>query len=226
MRRSTSVKPRIVTRTVVVLACLVLVDAALAVVAWRFVQRRTAAQAAVGSRRGPWSRSLLPAEQDGLALMTALVEQQARRDRELNLSVSVRGGVMDLQRHGAQLRRMKVVPGPEATVDAGPHEIQIASPRGRRRLVRVVDQEFVWSVPRWVFAHRGLKAPTDSEREVRGGLGPLALILDDGTLIYSLPAHGPLSAHGYVLPGALRAELADLEAIRRSLSPGLPVYLH
>ena len=50
--------------------------------------------------------------------------------------------------------------------------------------------------------------------------------LDDGTLIYSQPAAGPLSDGAYVMPGTLRAELPDLQAIRESLTPGLPVYFH
>ena len=94
------------------------------------------------------------------------------------------------------------------------------------KLVRVVDEAFVWSVPRWVFTHRGLPVPEAAARAVRGGLGPLALILDDGTLIYSQPAAGPLSDGAYVMPGTLRAELPDLQAIRESLTPGLPVYFH
>jgi hypothetical protein len=209
--------------TIVALVAFVLVDAALAVVAWRFLQRRAAAGGAAANRPAQWSQSLLASEPDGAALLTALVQQQARRDRKLNLSVSVQGGIMHLQREGAPLRRMRVVPGPEATVEAG---VRIARPRGRRRLLRVVDEEFVWSVPRWVFAHRGLEPPPAAAREVRGGLGSLALILEDGTLIYSRPAHGPLSTDSYVMPGALRAELSDLEAIRASLSPGMPVYFH
>lgn len=217
---------RLATRTVVALVVLALVDVALAVVAWRFAQRKGAAHAAIGGfeRREP--ETFLPAEQGGLALMTALVQQQALRDRGVNLSVSMQHGIMDLQREGVRLRRMNVMPGPEATVDAGPRGVRITRPRGRRQLVRVVSEEFVWSVPYWVFAHRGLEAPEGAARDVRGGLGRLALILDDGTPIYSLPAQGPLSARGYVMPGALRAELSDLEAIRASLHPGLPVYFH
>jgi hypothetical protein len=158
--------------------------------------------------------------------MMALVQQQAVQDRGLNLSVWVDEGRMDLQREGAQLRRMKVAVGPEASVGPEADGVRLVPPRGKRQLVRVVGEDFVWSVPRWVFAHRGLSPPASSERAVRGGLGRLALVLDDGTLIYSLPQAGPLRDPAYVMPGTLRAELPDLEAIRESLAPGLPVYFH
>ena len=88
------------------------------------------------------------------------------------------------------------------------------------------EWKWPYDIPCWVFTHRGLPVPTSAARAVRGGLGPLALILDDGTLIYSLPAAGPLSDRAYVMPGTLRAELPDLLAIRESLTPGLPVYFH
>lgn len=218
--------PRIVTGAVVALVVFFLVDVALGVVAWRFAREKAAAHRAMTGLERQRTEGLLTAEQDSLALMMALVRQQAMQDRGLNLSVSMQEGSMDLQREGAQLRRMKVVTGPEAIVGAVPEGVRLAPPRGKRQLVRVVDAEFVWSVPRWVYAHRGLPAPDEPERVVRGGLGRLALILDDGTVIYSLPAQGPLSVRTYVMPGAVRAEASDLEAIRASLHPGLPVYFH
>jgi len=218
--------PRIVTGTALGLLLFLLVDAALAVAAWRFSQQKATALKAMTSLEREQAEGLLAAEESRVALMMALVEQQAIQDRGLNLSVSVDEATMDLQREGAQLRHMKVVPGPEATVGAPADGVRLVAPRGKRQLVRVVDEAFVWSVPRWVFAHRGLPLPGEPERAVRGGLGRLALVLDDGTLIYSLPQSGLLSDRGYVMPGTLRAELADLEAIRESLLPGLPVYFH
>lgn len=215
---------RLAASTVMAIVVLALVDVALGFVAWRFVQRRGTARASLEASR-EWPGSPPPAEPDRVAL-TALVRQQALSDRALNLSVSVQHGTMALQRKGAQLRRMKVVAGPAARVGAGPHELRIERPRGRRRLVRIVDEDFVWSAPAWVYRHRGLAAPGPSARDVPGGLGPLALVLDDGTLIYSLPRQGPLSSPGYVMPGALLADASDLQAIRATLTPGLPVYFH
>jgi hypothetical protein len=148
------------------------------------------------------------------------------QDRRLNLSVSLDDGTMALQREGAQLRHMKVALGPEAVVGTPPDVVRRVPPRGRRQLVRVVDGAFVWSVPRWVFTHRGLSLPPDPERSVAGGLGELALVLDDGTVIYTRPGRGPLSDDSYVMPGTVRAQLEDLDAIRENLEPGLPVYFH
>jgi hypothetical protein len=65
-----------------------------------------------------------------------------------------------------------------------------------------------------------------ADRRVPGALGPLALVLDDGTVVYSPPDQGPLADATYVMPGAVRAQRADLEAIRENLTPGLPVYFH
>ncbi len=218
--------PRIVTGTALGLALFLLVDVGLAVAAWRFSQQKAAAHRAMTGLERQRAEALTAAQQDRMALVMALVHQQSIQDLGLNLSVSVDEGTMDLQREGAQLRRMKVVPGPEATVGSTADGVRLVPPRGKRQLVRVVDQEFVWSVPRWVFSRRGLPLPGEGERSVRGGLGRLALVLDDGTLIYSLPELGPLSDRAYVMPGTLRAELADLEAIRVNLTPGLPVYFH
>jgi hypothetical protein len=218
--------PRIVTGAAIGILLFLMVDVALAVAAWRFSRQTAAAQRAMTGLERQRVDALTEVKQDRTALMTALVAQQAIQDHGLNLSVSVDEKTMDLQRQGAQLRRMKVALGPEATVGAEADGVRLVPPRGKRQLVRVVDDAFVWSVPRWVFTHRGLPVPGAAEREVRGGLGALALVLDDGTLIYSLPASGPLSDRAYVMPGTVRAELPDLQAIRESLAPGLPVYFH
>jgi hypothetical protein len=216
--------PRIVTGTVIGLLAFLLIDAGLAVAAWRFSRQKAAAHREMTTLERQRADAMLAVDENRMTLMMALVEQQALQDRALNLSVAVAEGTMDLQREGAQLRHMKVVAGPEATV--GAEGVRLVPPRGKRQLVRVVDGDFVWSVPRWVFAHRGLPEPGAGQRAIRGGLGPLALVLDDGTLIYSLPSAGPLSDSAYVMPGTLRAELSDLQAIRENLTPGLPVYFH
>lgn len=218
--------PRIVTGMSLGLALLLMVDAGLGLAAWRYWRHNAAAQRAMTALERERAEALVGADQDRLALMIALVRQQAIQDRGLNLSVSVEKGTMDLQREGAQLRRMKVVTGPEATVSAEASGVRLVPPRGKRQLVRVVDGSFVWAAPRWVWTHRSLPVPSGGERAVKGGLGELALVLDDGTLIYSLPARGPLSDAAYVMPGTIRADLQDLKAIRESLTPGLPVYFH
>jgi hypothetical protein len=218
--------PRIVTGAAIGIVLFLMVDVALAVTAWRFSRQTAAAQRAMTGLERERASALTEVQLDRAALTAALVAQQAIQDQGLNLSVSVDQGSMDLQREGAQLRRMKVTVGPEASLGPEAEGVRLVPPRGKRQLVRVVDEAFVWSVPRWVFAHRGLATPPGPERSVRGGLGALALILDDGTLIYSLPASGPLSERAYVMPGTVRAELPDLLAIRENLTPGLPVYFH
>lgn len=218
--------PRIVTGAALGILLFLMVDVALGVAAWRFSRQTAAAQRAMTGLERQRADGLMEMKQDRTALVTALVAQQAIQDHGLNLSVSLDQGTMDLQREGAQLRRMKVALGPEAAVGAEGDGVRLVPPRGKRQLVRVVDEAFVWSVPRWVFTHRGLPVPGASERAVRGGLGRVALVLDDGTLIYSLPASGPLSDRAYVMPGTVRAELPDLQAIRENLTPGLPVYFH
>jgi hypothetical protein len=63
-------------------------------------------------------------------------------------------------------------------------------------------------------------------REFEGGLGPVAIILKGGTVIYSDPATGPLQDPEYVMPGAVRASTADLQAIAEVLEAGMPVYFY
>jgi len=79
-------------------------------------------------------------------------------------------------------------------------------------------------VPRWVFKDRRLAVPADSM--VPGALGPVAVLLGSGTVIYSLPTTGPLRDPTYVLPGAIRASADDLRAIAPNLVPGTPVYIY
>ncbi len=64
------------------------------------------------------------------------------------------------------------------------------------------------------------------DRQIPGALGPLAIILDSGAVLYSRPAVGPLNDVSYVLPGSVRAEAPDFEAIRADLQPGMAVYFH
>ena len=59
-----------------------------------------------------------------------------------------------------------------------------------------------------------------------GALGARALVLSGGTVLYTLPTAGPLNDPAYVLPGAIRARAADLEAIAANVAPGMSVYLY
>lgn len=216
--------PRIVTAMSFGIVAFLLLDVGLAVAAFRFGRQRAAAERSMTALERQRSDALIAGAQDRAALREAMVGQQAIHDRGLNLSVDVDAGTMDLQREGAQLRHMKVTVGGEAAVEGEGEGVRVVAPRGKRQLVRVVDGTYTWTVPRVVYRQRGLPVPAD--RRVAGALGPVALVLDDGTVLYSPPERGPLADAGYVMPGAVRVDRADLEAIRENLTPGLPVYFH
>ncbi|MGQ0639879.1 MAG: hypothetical protein ACT4P6_03765 [Gemmatimonadaceae bacterium] len=163
-------------------------------------------------------------EGNRLRVMLELLRRQARGDRDLHLAVVVDSGVMRLQRSGAVLRSMPVRVGPERAVGSGPDAVRIVAPRGERTVSRVVTARQAWAVPGWVYRDRGLSAPNDTV--VRGGLGPLGIVLSDGTVIYTTPAEGPLADSVYVLPGSVRAERSDLQAIAPNLNPGMKVYFY
>jgi hypothetical protein len=163
-------------------------------------------------------------EGNRLTMAVELARREALGDRKLHLAVDSEKGLMYLEREGALLREMPVRPGKEASVGLSPDAVRLAPPRGKRMVTRVVDGSFPWIVPEWVYLHRGLPLPDD--RRLPGSLGPLAIILDSGSVIYSQPTVGPLSDAGYVLPGGFRAAAEDLEAIRADLQPGMAVYFH
>jgi hypothetical protein len=105
-----------------------------------------------------------------------------------------------------------------------PDAVLLAPPRGKRSVARVVDGSYRWAVPEWVYADRGWPVPDG--RSAPGALGPLAILLDSGAVLYSLPPVGPLSGVSYVLPGSVRVEAPDFEAIRENVHPGMAVYFH
>ena len=87
----------------------------------------------------------------------------------------------------------------------------------------VMGENDPWDVPAWVYADRGIPA---GESRLAGALGPAAIRLDGGTVIYSLPSVGPLNDSSYVLPGAIRVRANDLKAIAPNLRPGVAVYFY
>jgi hypothetical protein len=72
-------------------------------------------------------------------------------------------------------------------------------------------------------AERGQPA---GAREFTGGLGPIAILLNGGAVIYSDPETGPLKDPAYVMPGAVRASTADLRTMAEVLEVGMPVYFY
>ncbi len=170
------------------------------------------------------SDAILTAERRRTAMMVELVRQQARGDQELHLAVSLDSGVMYLRRAGAVLRVAEIEVGESRVAGVPPDTVHVATPLGKGAVQRVIEGSSPWELPTWVFAERGLPPPSD--RAVPGGLGPVAIVLEGGAVIYSVPATGPLADSAYVLPGSVRARLEDLRAIVANLKAGAPVYFY
>lgn len=167
---------------------------------------------------------IIAAEDDKLELALLLIRKQARFEPALHLSVAFDSSAMHLEHEGAILRVMPVDIGVERTVGIAPDTVRLARPRGVRTVIRVMSESDAWEVPAWVYVDRGLPMP--AERAIGGALGPRALVLDGGTVIYSIPAVGPLTDSSYVLPGSIRARTEDLAAIFPNVHAGMRVYLY
>jgi hypothetical protein len=168
--------------------------------------------------------AILARDENRLRLAVELIRRQSRIDKELHLSVTVDSAVMFLEREGAHLREMPIQIGPEKTVGATPDTVRMVAPRGARTIERILDEEGSWEVPAWVYVDRGLQP--GAERTIKGALGPAAVVLSGGTVIYSMPSVGPLNDSAYVLPGSIRARAADLKAILPNLQNGMTVYFY
>jgi hypothetical protein len=208
------------------LAVVVLVAANIAVMARRRasaaeIERLRSAMTAVERARAD---QIVGREQHTLRIALELLRRQAQLEQTLHLSVTVDSARMYLEREGALLRDMPVQIGPERRVGIPPDTVRLAAPRGVRTVVAVLSDADEWSVPDWVYMDRGI--PLDSARRVRGALGPVAILLDGGTIVYSMPQVGPLNDSSYVLPGAVRARPADLAAILPNLQAGMRVYFY
>lgn len=172
------------------------------------------------------ARQIVSHENNKLRLAIELLRRQAQREPNLHLSVNIDSGTMYLQRDGAVLREMPILIGPERRVGLPPDTVRLATPRGARTVAQVLVSGDSWFAPAWIYDDRGLAPPPPDSLSIRSGLGPVALLMDGGTLIYSLPVAGPLSDSTYVLPGAVRARAEDLQAILTNLKPGLRVYFY
>ena len=156
-------------------------------------------------------------------LMLEIVRRQALGAAALHLAVNVDSGTMTLMQEGAVLRAFKVEVGPDRRLN--PRVGQLSRiPRGVDSVVKVLGPADPWPVPKWVYSDRRLTAPADSM--LPGALGPVAIVLGSGAVIYSRPTVGPLRDSSYLLPGAARAAESDLRAIAPDLPPGTPVYIY
>lgn len=163
-------------------------------------------------------------EEKRLQVMLALIRRQARVDQRLHLAIEVDSARMHLGREGAVLREIDVEVGPERMVGIAPDTVMLAHPRGERTVQRVLSADDPWEVPAWVFLDRGLPVP--ESRAITGALGPDAVILNGGVVIYATPRDGPLADSSYVLPGSIRVSRSDLNAVAPNLTPGTAVYFY
>lgn len=159
-----------------------------------------------------------------LAMMMELLRRQAKIDKEIHLAVAVDSGRMYLERDGALLREMAVEVAAEKRVGAAHDTVHLAAPRGTRSVERILGPTDAWEVPSWVYADRGMPQP--ATRALVGALGPVAVVLNGGTVIYSVPSVGPLNDSSYVLPGSIRVSAEDLRAVAPNLQRGTVVYFY
>ncbi|MGH7633303.1 MAG: hypothetical protein ACRENC_06205 [Gemmatimonadaceae bacterium] len=159
-----------------------------------------------------------------IAMMMELLRRQAKIDKEIHLAVDVDSGRMYLERDGALLRENAAEIGPEKRIGSGKDTVHMAAPRGTRSVERILGPTDAWEVPPWVYADRGLVPP--AQLSLVGALGPVAIVLNGGTVIYSLPAAGPLNDSSYLLPGSIRASAEDLRAVVPNLQRGTVVYFY
>ena len=189
----------------------------------RYLEEISRLRASMSQLERERSDQLLSHEENKLRLAIALIRRQARLEGALHLSIALDSGAMFLERDGALLREMPVQVGSERRVGVPPDTVRLAAPRGVRTIARMLNDTTVWEVPTWVYMDRGLEPP--AQRSIAGALG-LAVMLEGGAIIYSLPSSGPLADSAYVLPGAIRARAEDLRAIAPNLTAGTRVYLY
>jgi len=205
------------------LACLIALDGWLLYKRWSYSRQIARIRAGLSDVERERADAIMAASADRTRLQIALVRRDSQLEDDLNLSVSVEKSRLYLQREGAQLREVPVRIGPEKAIGGGDGGVRLAAPRGRFTIARVLDGSYPWRAPAWLMADRGQPA---AAREFEGGLGPVAILLNGGTVIYSDPAVGPLKDPAYVMPGAVRASTADLQAMSEVLEVGMPVYFY
>lgn len=166
----------------------------------------------------------LASDERRFQVMVELIRRQADVDERLHLAVNVDSGRMYLARDGAVLRDFPTELAPERTVGVAPDTVRLAIPRGVRTVERIITENDAWEVPAWVYEQRGQQAPAD--RVIPGALGPVGLVLNGGTVIYTQPPQGPLADSAYVLPGSVRVARSHLVAIAPNLRPGMAVYFY
>jgi hypothetical protein len=214
--------PRIVTSLALGLALVLAFDGWLLVKRLRYAREVKEAREAMTTAERQRADAIVAANEGRTRLQLALVRRDARLEDDLSLAISLDTGRLSLQSEGAQLRDVPIRVGAAKEVGEAPHTVRLAPPRGRFTVARVVDGSHRWRAPAWLFADRGVPRP--ASLEIEGALGPVAILLSGGGVIYSDPTTGPLQDPDYVLPGAVRASAGDLRAMADALEVGMPVY--
>lgn len=213
-----------------IVAVAVIIVGLLAIDAWVLYKRAAYSQEVARLRAGMSdferrrSDAVTNTHEKRTAMMMELLRRQAKIDKEIHLAVAVDSGRMYLERDGALLRENVVEVAPEKRLGTGTDTVRMAAPRGTRSVERILGPQDAWEVPPWVYSDRGLQRP--AELSVVGALGPVAIVLNGGTVIYSLPSVGPLNDSSYVLPGSIRASAEDLRAVTPNLQRGTIVYFY
>ena len=216
--------PRITASLALTIAVLLLTDFSLIIKRIEFGREQKLLRASMVQTEIQRADAMKTAQQNLSATGDQLARRKTLLDRELHLAVDREKGVMYLQREAALLREMPVLLSRETGAGTGPGAASPARRRGRDTVARVLGGSYSWEIPASAFLQLGLPVPAD--RSIPGALGPTAVILEHGAVIYSQPAAGPLKGRDYLLPGGIRAEAADLEAIRADLQPGMKVYFY
>ncbi|MEO7040062.1 MAG: L,D-transpeptidase [Gemmatimonadaceae bacterium] len=185
------------------------------------VERLRAGMSDVERRR---SDAVTNTNEKRLAMMMELLRRQAKIDKEIHLAVAVDSSKMYLERDGALLREMSVEVAAGKRLGSGKDTVHMAAPRGTRTVEKILGPSDAWEVPAWVYADRGVPQPASAS--LVGALGPVAIVLNGGTVIYSLPTAGPLNDSSYVLPGSIRVSAEDLRAVAPNLQRGTVVYFY
>ena len=188
----------------------------------RYREETTRLRAGMSSLERDRADAIIAAENDRTALMLQLARRQSFRDDALHLAVNSESSYVALDRGGVRLRVMPAQFGAEQRVGVPPDTLWVAVPRGMRTVERRLTVTNRFDLPTWLWADRGLPVPT--ARWESGWTGADALVTTGGTLIYALPAIGPLADSTYVMPGAVRLSPSDLEAIRANVTLGMRVY--
>lgn len=216
--------PKLLGAVAIVIVLLLALDAVIIARRQRYEREIVRLRAAMTDIERQRADHVVDRERNTLRLSVELLKRQARLERGLHLSVSIDSGAMHLESDGALLRSMVVDLGPEQRVGVAPDTVYLATPRGVRTIARILREADAWDVPAWVYTDRGV--PTPDIRVITGALGPVAILLDGGTIIYAMPSRGPLSDSSYVLPGAIRTRSEDMRAIAPNLSAGMRVYFY